>query len=186
MPKDVREMLRQEHTVEGNLSKGHRKKFEARLQRELHTAPRRSYTWMKWAASVILIIGFGATAVFFNQSTTVEPATPTNRIESLGSISPDLKKIENYYLANIQTEIVSLEETPENKELIDGYLEKISELSTDYKQLTEELNTDGINENTINALIENLQLRLKLLNQLKEQLNELNKLNLKENENLQV
>ena len=185
MPKDVREMLQEEHTMDGQLSKGHRKKFEAKLHRELHTPANRSYTWMKWAASVILVIGLGATAIFFNNDST-SPEVPANRIESLGSISPDLKKIENYYLANIQTEIANLEETPENKELLDGYLEKISELTADYKQLTNELNTEGVNENTVNALIENLQLRLKLLNQLKEQLNELNKLNLKENENLQV
>lgn len=185
MPKDVREMLQGEQIVDGQLSKDHRKKFEAKLLSEVHGPAKRSYQWMKWAASILIVVGLGSTAIFFNK-TDVAPETSANKIESLGSISPDLKKIENYYLANIQTEIANLEETPENKELLDGYLEKISELTTDYKQLTDELNTEGVNENTINALIENLQLRLKLLMQLKEQLNELNKLNLKENENLQV
>ena len=97
-----------------------------------------------------------------------------------------MKKIENYYLASIQTEISDLKKTPENKELLDGYLEKIGELTSDYKNLTEELNTEGLNEKTINALIDNLQLRLKLLYQLKEQLNELKNINLKNNENTQI
>ena len=110
----------------------------------------------------------------------------TAKIESLGSISPELKKIENYYLASIHEQIASLNETPENKEILDGYLEKIGELTKDYGILTEELNSEGLNEKTINALIDNLQLRLKLLYQLKEQLNELKKQNITENENVQA
>jgi hypothetical protein len=185
MPKDIREMLQNDTKFEKQLSKDHRKKFEAKLHREMHASQHRSFGWMKWAASILIIVGMGATAFFFTDGTQ-EQEVAGPKIESLGSISPELKKIENYYLASIQTEIANLEETPENKELLDGYLEKISELTVDYRKLTDELNTEGINENTINALIENLQLRLKLLIQLKEQLNELNKLNLKENENLQV
>ncbi|MBL4939362.1 MAG: hypothetical protein JKY16_03655 [Lutibacter sp.] len=70
--------------------------------------------------------------------------------------------------------------------MLDGYLEKIGELTQEYKILTNELNTEGVNEKTINALIDNLQLRLKLLYQLKEQLNELKKLNTTENESVQI
>ena len=104
----------------------------------------------------------------------------------LGSISPELKKVEDYYLVSINAEILNLQETPENKELVNGYLEKIGELTKDYKTLTTDLNTEGINEKAINALIENLQLRLKLLLQLKEQLKELQNTNVVQNENVQV
>ena len=89
-------------------------------------------------------------------------------------------------MASIQTEISNIEETPENKELLNGYFEKLGELTKEYKVLTTELNSEGLNEKSINALIENLQLRLKLLYQLKEQLNELKNINITENENIQV
>ena len=185
MPKDLREMLRNEQIGTSNLSKNHRKNFEAKLQKELHSSKKKSYQFLKIAASFLIIAGLGSSIYFFTTNTVENPAE-TAKIESLGSISPELKKIENYYLASIQVEISNLQETPQNKALLDGYLEKIGELTSEYKVLTNELNTGGLNEKSINALIDNLQLRLKLLYQLKEQLNDLKTLNTDQNENVQV
>ncbi len=72
--------------------------------------------------------------------------------------------------------------TEENKEIVDGYLLKIAELTKEYKSLTKELNTNGVNDATIDALISNLQLRLQLLKRLKKQLKQLKNLNTKQNE----
>ena len=188
MPKDLRKMLQNEQLETmgtSKLSKNHRKNFEAKLKRELHSSKQKSNQFLKIAASFLIVVGLGSSIYYFSTGT-VADSVETAKIESLGSISPELKKIENYYLASIHTEISNLKETPENKELLDGYLEKIGELTKEYKLLTIELNNAGLNEKTINALIDNLQLRLKLLYQLKEQLNELKKLNISENENLQV
>jgi hypothetical protein len=185
MSKDLRDMFKNEPMNSGELSKNHRKKFENKLFKEMHTKKRKNNQFLKIAASFLVIIGLGSSLFYFSNDT-VTPPVQTAKIENLGSISPELKKIENYYLASIQTEISSLEKTSENEELLDGYLEKIGELTTDYKSLTKELNTEGLNEKTINALIDNLQLRLKLLYQLKEQLNDLKNINLKNNENVQI
>ena len=54
-------------------------------------------------------------------------------------------------------------------------MEKLSLLNDEQKVLQEELNEIGPNEQTITAMIDNLQFRLKLLYQLKEKLNELKK-----------
>lgn len=185
MPKDLRELLKKEPMQTSKLSKNHRINFEAKLKQELHPTKNNYNHILKIAASFLVIVGLGSSLFYFSNST-VKKTPKIAKIESLGSISPELKKIENYYLASIQTEISNLEESPENKELLNGYLEKIGELTVDYKLLTAELNTEGLNEKTINALIDNLQLRLKLLYQLKEQLNELKKLNSTKNENLQA
>ena len=185
MPKDLRKMLRDEKFGTSDLSKNHRKKFESRLQKELHSSKSQKYQFLKIAASFLIVVGLGS-SIFFFSTNSVEDTVETAKIESLGSISPELQKIENYYLASIQVEISNLEETPENKELLDSYFEKIGELTSEYKILTAELYQEGLNEKSINALIDNLQLRLKLLYQLKDQLNELKTLNTKENENLQV
>ena len=185
MPKDLREMLRNEQIGTSDLSKNHRKNFESRLQKEMHPSKRKRYQFLRIAASFLIVVGLGS-SIFFFSTNSVEDSVETAKIESLGSISPELQKIENYYLASIQVEISNLEETPENKELLDSYLEKIGELTSEYKILTSELNTEGLSEKSINALIDNLQLRLKLLYQLKEQLNELKTLNTKQNEKLQV
>ena len=186
MPKDIRDILRNESVETGKLSKNHRSVFEAKLQKELHNSKKRSNHFLKIAASFLVIVSLGSSIFYFSENTVVEQATEVAKIESLGSISPELKTIENYYLASIQAEIANLEETPENKELLNGYLEKLGELTNEYKILTQELNDEGLNEKTINALIENLQQRLNLMHQLKEQLNSLSKLNITENENIQV
>ncbi len=185
MPKDLRELFKNEPMQSSELSKKHRKNFESKLRKELHGSKNKYNHFLKIAASFLVVIGLGSSLLYFSNNT-VKNTTEISKIESLGSISPELKNIENYYLASINTEISTLQKNPENKELLDGYLEKIGELTQEYKILTNELNTEGVNEKTINALIDNLQLRLKLLYQLKEQLDELKKLNITENDNIQV
>jgi hypothetical protein len=189
MSRDLRDILRDDTSAKGELSKNHRKNFEARLQNELHAKPASNTQFFRIAASFLVLVGLGTSLFYFSPDTDLSSDTAqvsTPKIESLGSISPELKKIENYYLASIQTEIVSLQETPENKELLDGYFQKLGELTQEYKILTEELNTEGLNDKTINALIGNLQARLKLMYQLKEQLNDLKTRNLSNNENIHV
>jgi predicted RNase H-like nuclease (RuvC/YqgF family) len=100
---------------------------------------------------------------------------------SLGDLSPDLKKVENYYVANINLELSRLEVSGENKALVDDYMKRLSELDEEYKMLNIELNEIGPNDQTISALIRNLQLRLQLLQKLKQKLNQL-----KSSENEQV
>ena len=95
-------------------------------------------------------------------------------MKSLGDISPDFKKVEDYYLANINIELSKVKQTPENKELFDGYVMRLAELNQEYKRLSVELTDHGPNELTVSALIDNLKLRLNLLYRLKEQLNDLN------------
>ena len=92
---------------------------------------------------------------------------------SLGDLSPDLKKLEQYYVANINLELAQLQVSKENRDLVDGYMSRLSELNDEYQRLNNELNQMGPNEQTVAALIKNLQLRLQLLQKLKEKLNEI-------------
>ncbi len=103
----------------------------------------------------------------------------------MGTISPEFNTIETYYINSINLEISEIEIDNTNKELIDGYLIKIAELMNEYTLLTKELNTKGVNNATIDALIRNLQLRLELLQQLKKQLSQFKNLN-KKNDELQI
>ena len=52
-------------------------------------------------------------------------------------------------------------------------MEELGGLDEEYKKLNIELNEIGPNDQTIEALIQNLQLRLELLKKLKEKLNQL-------------
>ena len=60
--------------------------------------------------------------------------------------------------------------TPETKELFDGYLKQLNTLDEEYQKLSLELTEFGPSELTVNALIDNLKLRLNLLYRLRTQL----------------
>jgi len=81
--------------------------------------------------------------------------------------------VESYYTANINLELSRLEISEENEALINSFMEQLEALNTEYKNLNNELNEIGPNDQTISALIQNLQLRLQLLQKLKKKLNEL-------------
>ena len=187
MQQDIRDKFKNYKEENVELSKNHSIKFEALLQQELHqNKPKKNYIkWLSVAASVMLLVSI---SIQFYPNKTPEPIitkndndTTTKQI-TLGNISPEFNTIETYYTNSINLEISQLDLSDENKELVDSYLLKIAELTKEYKNLTQELNTKGVNDATIDALIRNLQLRLQLLQRLKKQLNELKNLNTKQNE----
>ena len=182
MQKDIKDLLKDFKGQNIELSENHSSKFEDLLQQELHQEKpkKKNFKWLSIAASIVLLISLG---VKFYPTEIIEddPKTTVKEI-TLGSISPEFQTIEKYYKNSINMEISQLELTDENKDIIDGYLLKIAELTKEYKSLTKELSTKGVNDSTIDALISNLQLRLQLLKRLKKQLKQLKNLNKTQNE----
>ena len=183
MAKDIRTLFENnENLTNDSIPKGHEKRFLNKLDRALPKETKETKsTFSLWhiAASIVVLLGLGFGAYsYFNTETPITvvdvEAPETKTSKSLGDISPDLKKVEDYYMANINLELSKVKLTPENKELFDGYVNRLEELKTEYKRLSIELTNDGPDELTVNALINNLKFRLNLLYRLKEQLNELN------------
>ncbi|CAL2078307.1 hypothetical protein [Tenacibaculum sp. 190524A02b] len=184
MHKDMRDIVKNNQGEKATLSKNHRARFQDKLHKEFHKdevkLKSKSYQWLYVAASIVILVGLGIT--FYPKSGGIEgsnqpPIVTTNTKEniseiSLGSISPELKTIETYYTNTINYQLSQLELTKENKEVFDVYLAQLGELTKEYKSLTKELNTKGVNDDTINALIGNLQLRLQLLKRMQKQLQE--------------
>ena len=171
MPNDIRDLMKNRQERQKELSKDHRKRFKNKLQ-QLHTQKKKRYIGLKMAATIVLLMSIGYFSVQKNTPVQTEEI-PTFKITSLGSISPEMQKVEDYYLTAINYEIASLEVTPENNIMLDNYLDKIGKLDADYKRLNNQLSEKGINEKIINSLITNLQLRLQILLQLKDQLTEI-------------
>ncbi|WP_396638404.1 hypothetical protein [Maribacter sp. R77961] len=182
MGQDLREMFEKERSEQRfKLKEGHETRFLDRLDDALPKQKNVDFGILKIAASVLLVVGlsfFGYLQfskddkVTTTTITDTETTSETNTDFSLGDLSPDLKKVENYYVAHINMELSKLEVSDDNKELIDSYMERLAELNAEYKALNEELNDLGPNDQTIAALIENLQLRLQLLQKLKKKLNQ--------------
>ncbi|GGG53402.1 hypothetical protein [Bizionia arctica] len=179
MPQDIKELLKMEtKQVADKMPEGHEARFLEKLETELPRNQKLSWSWMRVAASIVVILGLGfGTYKYFEkpvaiQVVDIETETSSEEITSktLGDISPDLKKVEDYYLANINLELSKVSMTPENKELINSYISQLDALNKEYKRISVELTNSGPNELTVNALITNLKFRLNLMYRLKEQL----------------
>ncbi len=182
MSQDLRKMFKNvDSKLEHSIKDGHERRFLERLEQEFPTARKVRIPWFGIAASVVILVGMAFFILENKQAeepirTTVvesDAVTPEKNGISLGDLSPDLQKVENYYMVNINLELSRLEVSDRNKALIDSFMERLEELNQEYKNLNEELNTIGPNDQTISALINNLQLRLQLLHKLKEKLQEL-------------
>ena len=182
MPKDLREIIKSDLTRSIDLSSDHREKFERKL-RGMKKPKRYNYYFLKIAATIVLFASLG---YFFLPKDSVQPNLNDVETVNIGSISPEMKQIENYYLTAINYEMASLEPSEENRDILDTYLKKIDELTNEYRQLSVDLTEKEINEQTVNALITNLQMRLQLLLDLKDTLNEMKKPKTINNENTTV
>ncbi|WP_421801434.1 hypothetical protein [Flagellimonas sp.] len=187
MARDLRKLFEKEREEKRfDMKKGHEDRFFSKLEEELPKDPPKKKVlslWMQIAASVVVAVGLSF--YYFNSNkgvvgpdekvTVVDRNNPNNGVQgiSLGDLSPDLKKIETYYTTNINLQLSELADDPVNKELVDSYMDRLSELNKEYHRLNQELNDLGPNDQTINALINNLQLRLQLLQKLKSKLNQL-------------
>ena len=185
MAQDLRNLFENEDKDSRlKMSEGHEANFLKKLDIALpeETSIKNRFSVLQIAASVVVLIGLTFGAYKFsqqpksidNQVVDNQNQTSKNQLKSLGDISPDLKTVEDYYLANINLELSKIKQTPENKELFDGYVVRLAELNEEYKRLSIELTENGPNELTVSALIDNLKLRLNLLYRLKEQLHDLN------------
>lgn len=183
MSRDLRKLCREERIKQiPTLREGHRERFLERLDKEMPQQKKSSYPILKIAASLLILVSSGI--LIWNAEKNNNKNIPATRVTdsikefsersiSLGDLSPDLKKVENYYITNINLELAQLQVSKENRELVNSYISHLSELNDEYQKLNNELNHMGPNEQTITALIKNLQLRLQLLLKLKEKLNEL-------------
>lgn len=182
MAQDIRELLKNEQRLtQEKMPSNHQKRFLKKLDEAMSVEKKRSFNWMQIAASIVLLLSFSFGAFKYfkplngddKASSNTEVANlDTVQTKSLGDVSPGLKKVEDYYLASINLELSKMEYSPDNKDLVDGYLEQLDELNDEYNRLSLELTENGPSELTVNALIDNLKYRLNLLYRLREQLKE--------------
>lgn len=189
MAQDIRELMKGKPSHQPSLPAGHEARFEARLQAAFgNEKPSAGKTnpmifWMKIAAITIAFIAvsvFGYMSLGDNnidntlvETPTIDKTSKTPSNFDLATISPELKKVEEFYMAGINMQLASLEITNDNKDVIDGYMKQLDELTEEYISLQAEMSEVGPTEETITALIDNLKMRLELLLKLKNKLKEL-------------
>lgn len=177
MAQDLRNLFEEDKLAQrAKMSQDHEARFLEKLNKELPVEKKSSgFSFLNIAASVVVLLGLSHGAYTYFNTPFVEPVKVVDTdLKTLGDVSPDLKKVEDYYLASINLELSKVELTPQNKELFDGYVLRLQELNKEYDKLLEELNESGPNSVTLDALIENLKLRLNLVMRLKDKLEEFN------------
>lgn len=185
MAQDLRNLFEKDSNAQNaKMSQGHEARFLSKLDDALPQKTKVSrFSFLNIAASVVVILGlsFGAYQFLNNSGGDVPEGTEVvngveskKDIKSMGEVVPDLKRVEDYYLASINLELSKVQMTPENKDLVDGYIQRLKELNDEYDNLILELNENGPNEATLDALIDNLKFRLNLVMRLKEKLQEFN------------
>ncbi|WP_067145804.1 hypothetical protein [Pseudotamlana agarivorans] len=179
MARDIKDLFKDQVVSNERMPENHQVRFLEKLDKALPQQPKPNrFLGLKIAASIAVLLGltFGLFK-FFNGAENTVPVqvahTKPVETKTLGDISPGLKKVEDYYLASINLELSKMTYTDETKELVDSYLEQIDTLDKAYQDLFLEFTEEGPSELTINALIDNLKLRLNLLYRLKGQLKDL-------------
>ena len=193
MGQDIRKLFQEEQLEEmGKMHKGHEGRFISKLDRHLPIHKKGYARVFKIAAAVLLLASLGGVGYYNYPAKIIKTdavvQTDPNKINAigLGDISPDLKKVEDYYLTNISYELSQIQIDADTAILFESYMNKLTELNDEYLILTNELNEIGPNEPTISAMIDNFQKRLKLLYQLKGKLQELKKSKNEQFKNKQV
>jgi hypothetical protein len=189
MAQDIRELMKGKPSEGPSLPVGHEARFETRLQNAFGinegkvNRNRPLVFWMKIAAIAIAFIAvsmFGYHQFSKNNSDDllvestplIQPKESEKQLR-LADISPDLKRVEDFYMTGINVQLASLKITTDNKDVIDGYMQQLKVLTEEYKSLNAELTEVGPTEETITALVDNLKMRLALLMKLKTKLKEL-------------
>ena len=191
MAQDLRKLFEneKEKKIGAPLESGHQNRFLERLEKEMPAEKKKkTASFFRLKIAAILIVALATTFFIYQQNANSIENTVVNTNENLqtdtpvktqpvylSDVSPEFKKIEDFYLANINAELSQLNITKENKELIDSFMLQLSTLDKEYKKLNAELDDTGVNEETVSALINNLELRLELLYKLKNKLTELKK-----------
>ncbi|WP_298247563.1 hypothetical protein [uncultured Christiangramia sp.] len=202
MGQDIRRMFQEKPEQEHQLQSGHQQRFEDRLNRAMPVEKKKNnFHFLQIAAGLMIALAVGAFLYFSNnEAETVnspqivetpseekaEKEEVTGTDYRLSDVSPEFKKIEDYYMASLNIQLAKLDMTPGNKELIDAFMRKLETLNDEYIALNAEIQETGLNEETVEAMIANLQLRLDLLKKLKNKLDEIEQSKDLKNENYQA
>lgn len=121
---------------------------------------------LRIAASVVLIVGTG---LFFYLNRTTTDSTPlagsNTSIETeyvLSSISPQYREMESYYISRIHTTMDQLQHFTPDEEM----MQAIKELDEEFKQLKKDCDENVNRDEIIEAMIQNYRLKLELLEQM--------------------
>jgi hypothetical protein len=168
MGQNLKNKFEEERSINYTRKADHEDLFIEKLYEELPIKKRFAFYQFRIAASIVILLGIGsAFYMLFNA-----PINNEKEITAftLKNISPDLERIENFYVSNINNTLLEIQNTNNNLAFVARYMNRFTLLKKEYTSLIKEMNDEGPNTQSISSLINNLKLQLELLQELKEQI----------------
>lgn len=163
MKRDIRDLFKEEDELKA-LPQNHRAEFLDKLQKEPKKKSNRFFWFSSTAVAVIaLTIGFN---MFFNQPS-----------EEVSPMIAQIEAVEAEYLKDIENEWNNFVALTKDEVLVERFRKRLNELDKDYQDISIQFKNDTNNLLVIEALIDNLQTRLKLLKDIQKHIKILNQNN---------
>jgi len=172
MKHDIRNLFDKKKLIKKELPNSHRNDFINKLQNTAKDkTSKKKFSFYKIASVLILmIVGVSIYFTFYKN-------------ENSNSILTQVDKIEKEYIVNINKEWNQFIKITDDIALVKRYKNKLSQLKSDYTEITINLKENPDNVFVLELLISNLQQRLELIKNIKEHIKELNQ-NKKSNETI--
>jgi len=155
---------------------GHFKRFQIKIKSQDQPATKSNkLKWYFVAASLALLI-----SLWYN-------FTPLKNTDyKLTDVSEQMKETQDYFSSVIHSEIkkVNLKKNTTNTAIINDALHQVEKLDIEYVNLSNELKKNGFEKQVVNAIIFNYQQRIKILQDLLTQIENLK--TIKNENNIQV
>ena len=122
------------------------------------TIGKKHHSYWAIAASVLLIVASG---IWY-----IQPSTPPGPLPADADIKPEVMQAEQYYAGLVQSKRKELKQYAGNyPELWNGTESEITKLDTAYNQLKKEYTNPRSRDAVTRAMIQNLQIRVEILDQ---------------------
>ncbi len=147
------------------IPEGHEMRFAEKLQKLKENTPtitlgERVRLWQKplFRVAVVALLFVGSVAVYTVVSRGEQAA-------QMAQLSPELQEVENYYLVKCEKELTHFRTYNSSNSPVD-IAKELEDLEKEYQKLKKEMVKQPGNERVMSALVENLKLRLQLLQQI--------------------
>ncbi len=200
MGQDLREMLRDssKELNPSELSSDHELRFLDKLEnafldvsspeivgpKESLLTIKTNHSYKKWfsiAASTVVSVGLGWYLV--QQTETLQQTKNTivhvekqnnSSRSSIADVSPEFKRFEEISLASINVGLSELKINDTNRSVVKSYIKQLEHLKKEYRLIQLDFQLGQVSPQAIEVLIENLQMQLSLLEQLKQKVKNIN------------
>lgn len=161
---------------------GHQDRFLRKLNETKTPSAKPGNRLIRWwkplsiAASILILLTFG-----------LNISNDLNR-QATAEVPEEIEKARFYFttLINKEIEKINAEATPDTKKVIEDAMKQIKKLEEDYKTLEKSLVEDGNTKQLLHAMITNFQIRISLLEDVLEQIENVKQLKQTEYENIAI